>query len=163
MNPVARPRQAEPADLDRLASLENICFEQERRDSRTVIRQSLSNPRHEVWIVDAQEEDIAGIESALFLRKMRNSLRIHSLATRPGLRGRGRGSQMLDLAENRARELNCSRLALEADASRSELVDWYERRGYRRARLLPAYYAPGRDAWRLERDISPASSASNDS
>lgn len=161
MNPDARARPAGSADLDSLASLENICFEPERRDSRSVICRSLNNPLHEVWIVDSQDADTAEVESAMYLRKARNSLRIHSLATRPGLQCQGRGSTMLRLAEDRARALNCRSLTLEADARRRELVDWYERRGFRRARLLPAYYAPGWDAWRLKRDISPAPSASH--
>jgi GNAT superfamily N-acetyltransferase len=54
-------------------------------------------------------------------------------AVRPGRQGQGRGRQILEEAERLARdEWSASTMVLSVLAQRPELIDWYERRGYRR-------------------------------
>lgn len=140
-------------DLERLVELEALCFDPVRRDPRSTLRRSLLNARHETWILDGPGGKPL---AALFLRRVRKSLRIYSLATHPDLRGQGWGNRLLDWSISRALDFGASPLMLEADASNPGLVSWYERHGFRRIQLLPSYYAPGRDAWRLAREIDPS-------
>lgn len=51
-------------------------------------------------------------------------------AVRPGLQGGGVGSRLLAAAEARARELGKSRIEMTVIGVRSELIAYYERRGY---------------------------------
>lgn len=151
---LARPlRRAALEDLERVLELEALCFDPVRRDSRSTIRRSLANPRHEAWVLGGPGDKI---DAALFLRHVRNALRVYSVATHPMLRGQGWGNLLLDWAISRAVAQGKDSVTLEADASNPELMAWYERHAFRRARFLPSYYAPGRDAWRLAREIDPS-------
>lgn len=156
--PSPNPRLAGPKDLPAMLELETLCFDRARRDSREVLRRSLRHPRHEVWVIDFDRRAGEGLAAALVIRPAgAATLRLHSVATHPDCRGRGLGKALLLLAERRASETGRRRLTLEADAGRPDLLDWYEREGFRRKRRLPDYYGPGRDAWRLSR--APAGSA----
>lgn len=55
------------------------------------------------------------------------------LAILPNLRGRGLGNALLELAENRLRELGSPAAALDTSSLATDLIQWYERRGYARA------------------------------
>ena len=52
-------------------------------------------------------------------------------AVTPALQGGGRGSMLLAAAEDRARDLGLARVEMTVLSVRSELVAFYERRGYR--------------------------------
>jgi [ribosomal protein S18]-alanine N-acetyltransferase len=144
-------RLATLSDLPNLLLLEFECFEADRRDTRSTIRRSLVNGQHETWVESCSGETHFGV--AIFLRKVRNTLRIYSLSTLPDLRGKGWGNHLLGFAEERARARSCSHLSLEADASMPLLIEWYERKGFRRVRFLENYYDFGRHAWRMKRVI----------
>ncbi|MCB1231771.1 MAG: GNAT family N-acetyltransferase [Verrucomicrobiae bacterium] len=139
-------RRAVPDDFNALRLLESDSFETARRDSGEVIRQSLRNPLHEVWV---SEESPGEIDAALFLRRSGRTLRIHSLAVHPSHQGRGLGNRLIEWALLRATALGCNRATLEADLTQPALVDWYERRGFRQVKLLPGYYGPDHDACRM--------------
>jgi GNAT superfamily N-acetyltransferase len=51
-------------------------------------------------------------------------------AVDPTLQAAGTGSALLARAEDRARSWGCTAMDLEVVAQRSELIAWYERRGY---------------------------------
>lgn len=53
-------------------------------------------------------------------------------AVRPGLQGSGVGSALLTAAEARARALGLPRVEMTVLRQRTELIAWYERRGYAR-------------------------------
>lgn len=144
-------------DLQKLLELEALCFDPVRRDSPLTVRRSLGNPRHEVWVLDGPG---GRLNAALFLRPERKALRIYSVASHPSLRGQGMGNLLLDWAISRGLERGVCRLVLEADAANPDLVGWYERHAFQRSRLLGSFYAPGRDAWRLERELHPSLRAS---
>jgi len=149
LQPAPRLRQAASDDLASLLELELACFDEARRDTPAAIRRSLASSRMEVWVLDG----LAGrIDGALFLKPVRKSLSVESLAVRPGMRGRGLGHGLLEWAATRARALAVRWLTLEADAADPDLLGWYERHGYQRAALMVSFYGPGRDAWRMRRD-----------
>lgn len=52
-------------------------------------------------------------------------------AVDPGWRGRGIGSQLMDLVERRARETGAAEIALDTAEGAAHLIDMYARRGYR--------------------------------
>ena len=141
-----RFRQAALGDLAPLLELELACFDEARRDTPAAIRRSLASSRIEVWVLDGPA---GGIDAALFLKPVRKSLSVESLAVRPGMRGRGVGRSLLEWAANRARAQAAGRLTLDADASDPDLLGWYERHGYQRSALMVSFYGPGRDAWRM--------------
>jgi GNAT superfamily N-acetyltransferase len=52
-------------------------------------------------------------------------------AVTPHLQGKGVGKQLLEAAENHARELGCTSIYMHVVSVRSELIQWYLRHGYR--------------------------------
>jgi ribosomal protein S18 acetylase RimI-like enzyme len=145
-----RIRRASPEDLPALEAVEERCFDAARRDAPRVLRASLGNSRHEVWVL---EEGGAPLLGALFLRFRRKSLRVYSIAVVPEAQGRGLGSRLMEKALARARARDLAALTLEAAAGDDALLAWYERFGFRRRTLLPDYYGPGRPGLRLRRRL----------
>lgn len=86
----------------------------------------------EVHMLFLETELIASINVSI--KEIENSsdkcLFINQLAVRPDQKRRGIGSYLLDLAEDRARRLELSRLRLDTAIPATHLVKWYERRGY---------------------------------
>ncbi|MDA1068695.1 MAG: N-acetyltransferase [Verrucomicrobia bacterium] len=140
-------RLATLEDLPNLVALELECFDEIRRDTRSTIRKSLVNSQNETWVKDCPSDQRIGV--ALSLRKVHNSLRIYSLATHPEIRGQGWGNYLLSVAQERARARGCRQIRLEADASHSMLLDWYERNGFKRVKFLEDYYDHGCHAWEM--------------
>lgn len=141
-------RRAGLSDLDELLRLEQECFEAWRRDSRRMIRESLRNSRHEVWVLP--DVDVPGrVAASLVLRWLPGCLRVYSLATDPSHQGSGIGHRLMAFAKLRAEQAGVRQIRLEADAQRTDLLAWYERQGYARTLLLHDFYEPGRDAWRM--------------
>ncbi len=154
--PVAVLRRADAADLDELLRLEEVCFEDWRRDSRRMIRESLKNPRHEVWVQPDLKAEPGRLAATLVLRWHLNALRVYSLATDPSRQGSGLGRGLMDFARCRAQDCGVRTMRLEADAGRQDLLEWYERLGFTRETLLQDFYAPGRDAWRMIAKLADA-------
>ena len=157
--PVAHLRRAVAADLDELLRLEEVCFEDWRRDTRRMIRESLRNPRHEVWVQPDADAAPGRLAATLVLRWHQNALRIYSLATDPARQGSGLGRLLMDFARRRAEESGVRTMRLEADADRRNLLEWYERLGFTRETLLKDFYEPGRDAWRMIAKLADADEA----
>lgn len=142
---------ARPTEAAALCRLEAACFPPLTRDKDSIIRNSLHSPWQEVWIAGADGE----VEGALFLRLFKRTLRIHSIAVRPGLQGRGIGAALLRHAEERAGVHRVDHIHLEAMAANEVLVNWYQHHGYIKLKRLPGYYAPGIDAWRMGKAVPP--------
>jgi ribosomal protein S18 acetylase RimI-like enzyme len=53
------------------------------------------------------------------------------LSVSPKLQGGGIGKQLLKAAEETALQFNCRAVYMTVISVRSELIDWYKRRGYR--------------------------------
>ena len=138
-------RRADPSHFKGLMNLEEACFRPEKRDSPSAMSASLKNPRHEVWIAT----DKRSIVGSLFLRKLRRSVRIQSIAVAPSHQGRGLGTQLMRQSIKRARNAGVDHITLEADASNPSLTSWYQHLGFRKVATLPDYYADGRHAIRM--------------
>ena len=141
------PRLAFDADLTELLRLEMECFEEWRRDTPRVIKNSLHHPQREVWVIP--DDETGGLAAALFLRWDSGRLRIYSLATDSRHQGQGLGRLLMRFALNQTVRLHADCVILEVDSDRADLLSWYERMGFRRFKLLRDFYAPDKDAWRL--------------
>ena len=146
----AVPRRATRGDLARLLELEQLCFEEERRDSPATWRTSLGHERHEVWLIESTDGSVV---ASMILRPRRRVLALFSLACHPDFRGQGLGRTLLALALRRTRELGLTETVLEVAADQPDLLAWYQRHGFQTRRHLPDYYHPGHHAWRMHRPL----------
>jgi len=138
-------RLGQAADLDALVSLEDRCFEPERRDGRRPIRHSLQSRHQEIWVAESE----GTLSAALTLRFHPRTCRIYSIAVDPAHQGKGIGQKLLELAESKARDKGCVRMQLEVDAGNKNLIQWYRKNGYHPMKTLHDYYGRNWHAARL--------------
>ena len=150
-------REAGPADLDALVALEHAAFATDRAERRA-IRHAIRSPSMDVLaalIEDPDGDRAPVLVGAAVLERRRGSriARLSSIAVAPNRGGLGLGGKLLDAAEAQARAHGCDRLRLEVRADNGAGIRLYERRGYSRFAVMPAYYEDGMEAWRYERGL----------
>lgn len=79
--------------------------------------------------------------------------RVLILAVDERARGRGIGSRLVRLFEERFRHRGVRRLNLEVRVTNESAIRLYERMGFERRKILPAYYADGEDAFLMSKLI----------
>ncbi|HZF63312.1 MAG TPA: GNAT family N-acetyltransferase [Chitinophagaceae bacterium] len=70
------------------------------------------------------------ITGCVNLQKKHDSMFLGMLTVKPGAQGSGLGKRLMQEAEEYARLQGCSRMVMTVISVRSELIAWYERRGY---------------------------------
>jgi N-acetylglutamate synthase-like GNAT family acetyltransferase len=75
--------------------------------------------------------DAGEIIGCVYLEIKDGKLYLGMLAVSPDVQANGIGRQLLHQAEVVATELNCSTIYMTVITSRHELIQWYERRGYK--------------------------------
>ncbi|MES2154120.1 MAG: N-acetyltransferase [bacterium] len=147
----SRLRRATLADLDAIAALEEVCFQDYRRASRGSLRRSLASPKQSVWVVDAYGG--SGLAALLVLWHFPHRVRIYDIATHPDARGQGLGAVLMAHAESEARGAGCQWLSLEAEQADPRLVGWYEGQGFTTVARLRDFYHDGCHALRMVRPL----------
>lgn len=143
-------RAAAVTDIDELLALEQTCFTTDRlsrRNFRWMIRQA-----NAMLLVAEAPQGLAGYILVLFRRHSR-SARIYSVAVQPAWRGRGIAEQLLAAAELAAAAVGCDAIHLEVRPENSAAIRLYEKHGYQRFGILPAFYEDGVDALRLRKPL----------
>lgn len=143
-----RIASALPDDLDRLQELEKDSFSSDFL-SRRQMRYHLNNPRAVfLTIREGGREKISGY--MLILRAKNRPARLYSIAIDKGCRGQGFGKLLFQAGMDALREYGEKKLLLEVDANDRTTVSFYEKRGFKTTRRLPAYYEDGRDAFKMQ-------------
>lgn len=71
------------------------------------------------------------LRGCVFLKKMEAQLYLGMLTVSPELQGGGIGKKLLGASEAYAREQGCTKIVMTVISVRSELIAWYERKGFR--------------------------------
>ncbi|OGX91680.1 GNAT family N-acetyltransferase [Hymenobacter coccineus] len=138
--PTLRPATA--ADVPALAALVNAAYRGEAsRQSWTTEAHLLDGPR----IDEAALHELLGapgggfllavgpggqLVGGVYLQAQGPRLYLGTLAVAPAAQAHGLGRRLLDAAEAQARQQGCTHLKITVVAARTELLAWYERRGY---------------------------------
>ncbi|HEX8331715.1 MAG TPA: GNAT family N-acetyltransferase [Segetibacter sp.] len=72
--------------------------------------------------------DIAG---SVYLQKQHEKLYLGMLTVSPEIQAKGIGKQLLKVSEDYALNVGCSVVTMTVISVRKELIEWYERHGYR--------------------------------
>ena len=148
MNPAIR--DGEQRDLSALLALETQCFDGDRL-SRRSFRGFIHHGAHRLLVWDDNGQ-LHGYALLLF-RQGTLLARLYSLAVHPDCRGRGIARQLLDAAEEQARERNCVFLRLEVREDNQPAIALYRQRGYQRFDRVSDYYDDGAAALRMEKRL----------
>jgi N-acetylglutamate synthase-like GNAT family acetyltransferase len=79
------------------------------------------------------------IIACVYLQKQEHKLYLGMLTVSPTLQANGIGRQLLHEAERVAHKLNCGLIYMTVITSRTELLHWYERRGYHRTDKITSF------------------------
>lgn len=104
------------------------------------------------FIVCEDGEQIVGFVLGVVERAY--EARILILAVDEDHRQRGAGSELVKLFIERFRRGGVRRVKLEVRVSNTPAIRLYERLGFERKKVLPAYYADGEDAYLMSRPIA---------
>jgi ribosomal protein S18 acetylase RimI-like enzyme len=104
------------ADLIEGQRINKKSLEQQITDPQTVILKSMNN-----------EGRITG---CVYLQKQADKVYLGMLTVSPTLQANGLGKQLLNAAEDYAISINCTAVTMTVITTRTELINWYERRGY---------------------------------
>jgi ribosomal protein S18 acetylase RimI-like enzyme len=83
-------------------------------------------------VVLKNTDDTGKITGCVYLQKHGDKLYLGMLTVSPLLQANGLGRQLLHAAENYARSINYHTITMTVITTRTELVNWYERRGYQK-------------------------------
>jgi ribosomal protein S18 acetylase RimI-like enzyme len=81
-------------------------------------------------IILKNNNDEGQITGCVYLQKRADKLYLGMLTVSPTLQANGLGKQLLNAAEEYAKSVDCTAITMTVITSRTELINWYERRGY---------------------------------
>jgi ribosomal protein S18 acetylase RimI-like enzyme len=70
------------------------------------------------------------ITGCVYLQKRGYKVYLGMLTVLPTLQANGLGKQLLNAAEEYTQNINCTAVTMTVITTRTELINWYERRGY---------------------------------
>lgn len=134
-------RQATPSDAEALATLVNSAYRGDsskvgwtteadllggQRTDKNGILEMMSTGTFEIVV-----DESSHLLGCVYLQAQREGLYLGMLTVQPTLQARGTGKALLLRAEDFAREKGLNRIYMTVIGSRTELIAFYERRGYR--------------------------------
>ena len=139
-------RLASVADVDALAKLLSILFEQEADFAPDFTRQTralrliVSNPEIGQIYCATERREIVGMVSLLFTVSTAEGGRaawMEDMVVHPKKRRRGIGKRLLEEAMTGAEAAGCSRITLLTDADNEAGMVFYEQLGFSRSKMVP--------------------------
>ncbi|MDR1756188.1 MAG: GNAT family N-acetyltransferase [Culturomica sp.] len=138
--------RAERADLDAVCGIEKRSFGAEGFSRRQLLY--LMTRASGFFYVARHNGTVVAYLSLLLTERARH-LRIYSIAVGPEARGAGIGAGLMELARQCALERGVASISLEVKSTNREAIRLYERAGFVKKKLLPAYYPDQTDAYRM--------------
>tara|TARA_B100001971_G_C18266232_1_gene592798 strand:+ start:8004 stop:9113 length:1110 start_codon:yes stop_codon:yes gene_type:complete len=145
-----RFRSVEPADIERLLEIEELCFSSDRLSRRSF--QRWIKGVNCIFLVLDTDAGVCGYGLVL-LNKGTRLARLYSIALHPDARGQGHASALMLALEAAAVEEDRLFMRLEVAKQNVAAVQLYQRLGYRVFGELLDYYEDHSDALRMQKRI----------
>ena len=140
-------RSYQPGDLDALYALDTICFTEPFRFSRRLMAQLVDAPYAHTIVAD-EESVVAGFVIVHMEHWERELIAyIMTLDVTPEQRRHGLATELMQRAEEAAREVHADALALHVWVENEGAVRFYEGAGYQRVELVERFYNEAGNAW----------------
>jgi ribosomal protein S18 acetylase RimI-like enzyme len=91
------------------------------------LEQQIADPQT-ITLKNTNDEGL--ITGCVYLQKRADKVYLGMLTVSPTLQANGLGKQLLNAAEEYTRNINCTAVTMTVITTRTELINWYERRGY---------------------------------
>jgi ribosomal protein S18 acetylase RimI-like enzyme len=145
-------REAQYADLDALAEIENRSFEGDKLSRRSLGH--LITKGNATTLVEEDNGKIRGYALVLY-NKGTSLSRLYSLVVDSAYRGLGIGLRLLEAAEKDALDNECVVMRLEVRKDNERAIGLYRGHGYRLFDVVPDYYEDHAEALRFEKSLVP--------
>lgn len=147
-------RAAGLQDLEDLLALEQACFDGDRI-SRRQFRYLLTRGNARTLVAtEPHTPGLLGYVMVLFSRGT-SLARLYSIAVSASARGRGVGRNLVEAAENAARDNTCADLRLEVRRDNTASLALFRQMGYREFGTIEDYYEDHMGALRLQKSLAP--------
>jgi ribosomal protein S18 acetylase RimI-like enzyme len=114
---------------------ESDLFIGNKRTDETTVTELMQKPGA-VFLKSVNDKN--EIEACVFLKKKGNRLYLGMFSVSPKAQGKGLGKKLLVAADAHARQQECTSIYMTVITVRKELIEWYERNGYRKTgEVLP--------------------------
>ncbi len=97
-----------------------------RIDEKTLL-EYINEPNSEILLYRDDDKAVIG---SVYLKQLEVHMYLGMLTVRPDRQASGLGKAILRTAEQRAAKAGSKKIIMTVIASRTELIDWYKRRGY---------------------------------
>ena len=136
MSPPGGLRRAGVDDLDAITALQRAAYAKNRPLLGVEPLPLLTDyaeifATHEIWLAEGPR----GLDGVLILQPQPDDLLLWSIATAPGVQGRGLGNRLLAAVDQRATELGLQVVRLYTGEPLAGNIAWYERHGFVRERV----------------------------
>jgi ribosomal protein S18 acetylase RimI-like enzyme len=139
-----------PADIPALTRLVNSAYRGEGgwtheahllsgpRTNDSGIDELMRDPQSMILKYTDEEDALIG---CVYLQKQGGKLYLGLLSVNPARQGGGVGKDLLASADAYAREIQCTSIRITVISVRHELIEWYERHGYKRTGEIESFHA----------------------
>lgn len=97
------------------------------RTSEASLREMMTKPDAVILLA----EDAGELKGCVYLEQQADALYLGMLTVNPDLQGKGLGAQLLAASEQRVKELNCAKILMTVITDRTELIAYYNRKGFK--------------------------------
>lgn len=97
------------------------------RTSEDALKKMIQNPSAVILIA----EENSAVKGCVYLEHKGDALYLGMLTVKPEQQGQGLGAQLMQKAEERARDLGCRKIQMTVITARDSLIAYYKRKGYR--------------------------------
>jgi len=140
---VTELRGYEERDLDAMFRLDEACFEEPFRFTRSAMRQFAESRKVRVVIA----ENAGELVGFAILNVERHMGYVVTLDVAEEFRRRGLARQLMETMEHEAVDAACAVVGLHVFVGNEAAIRFYERVGYERVDAVPGFYGEGLDAW----------------
>ena len=149
---MARLREFQPADFERLYELDQACFDAALAYSRPELRFYTRHPT--TFTIVAADGETGVIVGFVIGHRRRGGIgHIITIDVDANWRRSGVGTLLMDAAEARLREQGCPAVMLETAVDNAAAIRFYIRRGYSITHTMRRYYSNGVDALVMRREF----------
>jgi len=141
-------RFAHQKDILSILAIEKQCFSVDSFHLKQ-FNYLLSQAKSFFWVALLQDQVIG---YAIFLRRKSSAFsRLYSIAVSPSCQGKKMGTRLLQYAEKFLREKHFKGITLEVNASLPLNIQFYEKLGYEKQKVIPNYYQKGASALHMKK------------
>ena len=143
-----------PSDFDSLYAVEEFCFQQSLRFTRTYMRRIIQAPNAATWIAEESSSLVGFAVVEWTPNSSEIAAYIQTIEVAPQFRRQGVAAELLLRAESSAQEAGAHSIWLHVDVGNAAALHLYETRGYENQGKEENYYARNRAAFVFAKSLA---------